>query len=140
MQRRDFLRLSVGATVLASVPALAEGNGVKDNFSTLDPLVGKAMEAFNAKNWKKFYADWAVQVKSIQTETAFTSLYINMFQMQYGTFKSRKLVDAKSTFSDLNGLLVYEAEFSSKKGQLSVNFFKEGGKFKIQQITIGPVQ
>ena len=139
MQRRDFVKMGLAAVALAAVPSLpAQADALQDNFKALDPLVGKAMEAYNAKNWKQFYANWADQVKGIQTEVAFNGLYVGMYHKQYGTFKARKLVEAKSTFTDAIGLLVYNADFSSKKGTLSVNFFKEGGKFKIQQIRIGP--
>lgn len=136
MQRRDFVKMAVALAAFPSLPALAAS--LQDNFKVLDPLVGKAMAAYNAKNWKNFYAGWADQVKSIQTELAFSSMYVGMYHKQYGAFKSRKLVEAKSTFNDMMGLLVYNAEFSAKKGQLSVNFFKEGGKYKIQQIRIDP--
>ncbi|MBT9584550.1 hypothetical protein IV102_14495 [bacterium] len=57
---------------------------------------------------------------------------------QYGTLKSRKINESKSTFSDRVGLIVYDAQFSQKKGTLAVNFFKEGGQYKIQQVQVQP--
>ena len=139
MQRRDFVKMGLATVALAAVPSLpALAASVQDNFKTLDPLVGKAMEAYNSNNWKAFYANWADQVKGICTEQAFTGLYQGVYRKQYGTFKGRKLVEAKSNFTDAIGLLVYNADFSSKKATLSVNFFSEGGKFKIQQIRIDP--
>lgn len=105
----------------------------------LEPKVDKAMAGYNAKNWKAFYgAGWADQVKALQTEQVFTSLYTNNYIKNYGTLKSKTLNQPKSVMSDMNGLLDYDAVFSNKKGHLQINFFKEGGVWKIQQLQVNP--
>jgi len=105
----------------------------------LEPKVDKAIAGYNAKNWKAFYgAGWADQVKALQTEQVFTSLYTNNYMKTYGALKSKTLDQSKSTIADTNGLLVYNAVFSKKKGTLAVNFFKENGVFKIQQVQVNP--
>ena len=97
------------------------------------------MEGYNANSWKGFYGSgWAQQTKAIQTEQTFKVLYTDMYLKQYGTLKSRVVDEKRSSFSDMNGLLVYNGVFSKKKGSLSVNFFKEGGAWKIQQLQVGP--
>ncbi len=139
MNRQTFLKMTVA---LACLPILASADvpGIgKPALAALDAQVGKAMEGYNASNWKTFYAaGWAEQTKAIQTPQTFDTLYKNMYLKQYGTLKSRKINESKSTFSDMVGLIVYDAQFSSKKGTLAVNFFKENGKYKIQQLQVQP--
>ncbi len=58
--------------------------------------------------------------------------------MDYGTLKSKTLVQSKSALADMNGLFVYDAVFSKKTGTLAVNFMKEGGAWKVQQVQVNP--
>lgn len=109
-----------------------------DVVKTADAKVARAMQGYNAKNPKAFYKEWAKQMEAIQTSQAFNSLYVNMYHKDFGTYKSGTIDESRSTFGDMNGLLVYKARFSKKPGTLSVNFFKEGGDYKIQQIQVGP--
>jgi hypothetical protein len=100
--------------------------------------VNSAMQGYNSKNHKAFYKDWAKQMAAIQTEQAFNSLYVNMYHKDYGAYKSGTVDPARSSFSGMNGLLVYKATFAKKAGSLSVNWFKEGSEWRIQQIQLGP--
>ena len=96
-------------------------------------------EVTGVDNWKAFYGSgWAQQTKAIQTEQTFTTLYTNMYLKQYGTLKSRKISESTSSFGPMNAVLMYDAEFSKKKGKLAVNWFKEGGTWKIQQLQVAP--
>lgn len=139
MNRKSFL---LGCAALCLLPslALAEVPGVdKATLAGLDKEVGKVMEGYNANSWKAFYnSSWCQQTKAIQTEQTFSTLYSNMYLKQYGTLKSRKINEGKSTFGPMNAVLFYDATFSSKPGKLAVNFFKEGGKWKIQQLQVNP--
>ena len=142
MQRKNFLKVTCAGLALACLPWLAGADvpGIdKAGLAALDAQVGKVMEGYNSGSWKAFYGSgWAEQTKAIQTEQTFTTLYKNMYLKQYGTLKSRKINESKSTFSDMVGLIVYDAQFSNKKGTLAVNFFKEGGQYKIQQVQVQP--
>ena len=142
MYRKNFLKLTCAGLALCLLPWLAGADvyGIdKAQLAALDAQVGKAMDAYNASDWKGFYGSgWADQMKALQTQQVFDALYKNGYLKQYGTLKSRKIIDSRSTFSDMNGLIVYDAEFSKKKGTLAVNFFKEGGKYKFQQIQVQP--
>jgi len=111
----------------------------KQSLAALDAQVGKVMDAYNAQNWKAFYGGgWAEQTKALQTEQTFTALYKNLAMKNFGTLKSKTMVEGESTFSEMVGLIVYKGQFSKKPGKLSVNFFKEGGTYKIQQLRIDP--
>jgi hypothetical protein len=138
MNRKNFLLGCLAVTL--SVSAVAEVPGVdKATLAGLDKQVGKVMDGYNANNWKAFYSsNWAEQTKAIQTEQAFNTLYSNMYLKQYGTLKSRKINESKSSFGPMNAVLFYDAEFSKKKGKLAVNWFKEGGNWKIQQLQVTP--
>ncbi len=142
MNRRTFLGhacVAALAGLTLTNSARAEVFGIEQpQLSALDKVVGTTMEAYNKKNWKGFYAAWADMMKGIQTEQAFNSLYVNMYHRDYGTLKSRTIDESRSTFSEVNGLIVYKAVFSKKSGSLAVNFFKENGQYKIQQVQINP--
>lgn len=139
MNRKSFLLGCAALSMLTSL-ALAEVPGVdKATLAGLDKEVGKVMDGYNASNWKTFYnSSWAQQTKAIQTEQTFNTLYTNMYIKQYGTLKSRKVLESASSFGPMNAVLIYEASFSKKNGKLAVNFFKEGGKWKIQQLQVAP--
>lgn len=139
MNRKNFLLGCLALTFLSG-SALADVPGVdKATLAGLDKQVGTVMEGYNANNWKAFYgSNWAEQTKAIQTEQAFTTLYTNMYLKQYGTLKNRKINESKSSFGPMNAVLFYDADFSKKKGKLAVNWFKEGGKWKIQQLQVNP--
>ncbi len=139
MNRKNFL-MGCFALSLFTGSAQADVPGVdKATLASLDKQVGKVMEGYNANNWKAFYASgWAQQTKAIQTEQTFNALYTNMYLKQYGTLKNRKISESTSSFGPMNAVLMYDADFSKKKGKLAVNWFKEGGAWKIQQLQVSP--
>jgi hypothetical protein len=138
MTRNRFLTLGL-ALVLGAGQVFADVPGIsKEELKALDAVVGTTMDGYNAKNPKQFYSTWAEQMKAVQTPQAFQSLYVNMYHKDYGTLKSRTIDESRSTFSEVNGLIMYHAVFSKKKGTLAVNFFKEGGKYKVQQVQVNP--
>lgn len=138
MTRSRFLTLGLAA-LLWSGQASADVPGIsKEELKALDAVVGTTMDGYNAKNHKQFYSTWAGQMKSIQTPQAFQSFYVDRCHKDYGTLKSRTIDESRSTFSEVNGLIMYNAVFSKKKGTLAVNFFKEGGKYKVQQVQVNP--
>lgn len=139
MNRKSFLLGCLALTFLTG-SAQAEVPGIdKATLAGLDKQVGVVMEGYNAKNWKTFYGSgWADQTKAMQNEQTFNVLYTNMYLKQYGTLKNRKINESKSSFGPMNAVLLYDADFSIKKGKLAVNWFKEGGKWKIQQVQVSP--
>lgn len=139
MNRKSFLLGCLTLTFLNGA-SLADVPGVdKATLAALDKQVGTVMEGYNAKNWKAFYGSgWAEQTRVMQNEQTFNALYTNMSLKQYGTLKSRKINESQSSFGPMNAVLFYDADFSVKKGKLAVNFFKEGGKWKIQQLQVNP--
>lgn len=140
MNRRQLLK-GLGAVAVASglnAKAFALGEGFQENFKALDPKVEELLKAYNAKSWKKFYVGWADQMKALQTEQVFNALYINQAHPKFGAYKSRTVIEGQSVFNDVTGLLVYDAVFAKGKALLSVNFFKENGQYKFQQVRIDP--
>lgn len=135
MKRRALLATVVATSLLGGI---SWANVDATSRAALDKEVDQAMAGYNAKSPKEFYANWATMMKSIETGQAFKTLYVDMYQKNYGAYKSRTLIDAKSVVSTANGLMVYKAMFSKKPGTLSVNFIKEGSTFKIQQIQVNP--
>jgi hypothetical protein len=138
VKRRAFLLTLLAATTMLGGPARAAVDGA--TYAQLDTQVNQAMAGYNAKSSKQFYSQWAVMMKAIETDQAFQAVYVNQYLKTYGTFKSKTIVQEKSVVSTANALLVYNAVFSNKPAQLSVNFIKEGAGFKIQQIRIDPAK
>lgn len=100
--------------------------------------IDQAMQAYNAKDWEAFFKNYARSVSASCTEATFNSLYVDRAHKQYGSYQSRSLLPARSTFGAPVGLLVYQARFSEKNATLTVNFYREDGLWKIQQIRIDP--
>jgi hypothetical protein len=143
LNRRHFLAASAAAaaTLVFSPAVMAQevAPGLsQDLFTSLDAVVSRTMAAYNAGDWKKFYADYAKQVAATETEGAFTALYTNMAKKTFGNFKSKSLIAKRSSFPGPVGLLVYAAQMDKGKADLSVNFFKEGDTYKIQQVRFDP--
>lgn len=140
MKRREFTALLLGAAALTLTrPALGKelAPGLsEETFKTLDAMVDKVIKAYNAGNWKAFYADYAKAMSGIATEQAFNSLYTNMYKKQFGDIKSRKLNTSRTTMPGENGLTVYDVTCSKKNAVLSVNWMKENGQWKVQQVQL----
>ena len=138
MNRKQFLGALMGALFLSGVSFAEVPGADAAALKGLEAKVDNCMTAYNAKNWKNFFKDYAKMVAAICTEQTFKTLYVNTAHKDFGAYKSRSRDDSRSTFSDMNGLLVYKAVFAKKTGTLSVNFFKEDGEWKVQQVRIDP--
>jgi hypothetical protein len=104
-------------------------------FKQLDAMTGKAVDAYNKQDSKKFYADYAKQMSAIATPQTFQALYgANGYMKTVGTVKTRKFAPKKSAVNGAVAILVYDATFSKGAGVVNVNFIKEGNAFKIQQV------
>lgn len=131
-----LIALGLFSTSLSAIAADVPGGMSPALFKTLDGRVGEAMTAYNAGDWQKFYKDYSKTLAATETKLAFDTLYTNMARKQFGNFKSRKLNPARSSFPSgmPNGLLEYNATMDKGPAILDVNFVKEGGDYKIQQI------
>ncbi len=138
MNRKQFLGALLSALVVTQVASADVPGADAAALKALEAKVDNCMSAYNAKNWKNFFKDYAKMVAAICTEQTFNSLYVNLAHKDFGAYKSRTRDDSRSSFSEANGLLVYKGAFAKKSGTLSVNFFKEVGDWKIQQVRIDP--
>jgi hypothetical protein len=105
----------------------------------LDAMVDKAMAGYNASDFKTFFADFAEAMASIATADAFKLMYEDAAKSKYGKFVSKTLIPAETSINDDAPLLVYKGKFEKGEAKLGVNFLKEGGGFKIMQISILPL-
>jgi hypothetical protein len=108
--------------------------------AALEATVDKAMKAYNASDWKAFFADYAQSMSAIATEQTFKALYESSAKPQFGNYVSRTLIAGESSINDEAPLLVYKAKFAKGEAKLSVNFIKEGTAMKIMQVQIAPAK
>ncbi len=121
-----------------SVFAAEVAPGISDaDFKSMDAQVERAMQAYNAGNWKAFYADYAKMMAGIATEQAFKTLYTDNYKKKYGNYKSRKFNPAASSAaSGMNAVVEYAAVFDKGPAKLQINFMKEGSSWKLQQVQV----
>ena len=108
--------------------------------AALEATLDKAMKAYNAGDWKAFFADYAPSMSAIATEQTFKALYESGTKPQFGNYVSRTLIANESSINDEAPLLVYKAKFAKGEAKLSVNFIKEGATMKIMQVQIAPAK
>jgi hypothetical protein len=135
---RRYLPLLVACLVLA--PLAARAAEEKADRKKLDAKIDQALDAYNAGDAKKFWADYAKSVQSIATPQAFKALYVDGFMKSHGKVKvkERKFLEKESILTGDDLLLQYEAEFDKvKKGKIAVNMVKEDGDYKFVQILFG---
>jgi len=110
-----------------------------DAIKCVEPLIAKALEAYNNKDFKAFFADFTNDMKtSMAHEATYNALY-GPFASALGKFVSKSLLTSgpqrSSITKDGPGLFNYAAEFEKKKDMLvQVNYIKEDGAYKIMQI------
>lgn len=109
-----------------------------DATGPIDAMVDKAVAAYNAGDWKTFYADFTSTMAGIATEQAFDGLYKGMYGNQYGKVVKRgePVKERCSIPTDAPvGLVVYKAEFEKvKEGFIAVNISKDGDVWKLMQV------
>ncbi len=111
----------------------------KDQLTTFDAMIDKAMAAYNEEDATAFYADFASMMAAICTPEAFKALYIDNYKKNYGNYESRAIIEDETVVAPgvPNGLLVYKAKFTGHEGdiKLAINLFQENNVWKIQQIS-----
>lgn len=136
-QFRVLMALLALMAGLATVNAAEDKANVKDLETTIDGV----MKAYNAGDWKAFFKDYAKDMSAIASEPTFNAMYGPTGAMgtgKYGKFVKRlELIKDQSVLEGENVLAQWRAEFAKvKKAKISVNFIKEDGKYKIQQVTL----
>jgi hypothetical protein len=136
-QLRRLVALLALVAGVATVHAAEDKANVKDLEATIDA----AMKAYNAGDWKAFFKDYSKDMSAIVSELSFNAMYGPTGVMgtgKYGKFvKRQELIKDQSVLEGANVLAHWHAEFAKvKKAKISVNFVKEDGKYKIQQVTL----
>lgn len=140
-QKVNILCLAVMVLCL-SIPTLAFAADSTE-LKKLDTMIDKALTAYNNKDWKAFYADWAESMSSIATEQSFNALYTGMYQNNFGHYKSRKPIPAETVLSCDSpvGLIVSSGVFEkNEKVKISVNVIREKDSWKIMQIQFAAME
>ncbi|HMP02323.1 MAG TPA: hypothetical protein PKD86_15205 [Gemmatales bacterium] len=130
------------AVLVALLAGLTNAGAVEDkaNVKDLEAIIDAAMKAYNEADWKAFFKDYSKDMAAIASEPTFKALYgPNAAMGQFGKFVKRlELIKDQSVLEGENVLAHWHAEFAkNKKVKISVNFVKEDGKYRIQQITLG---
>lgn len=127
----------LGLSLLVVLPIVASADEEKADRKKLDAKIDKALDAYNAGDAKKFWADYAKAAEGIATPETFKALYVDGFMKSHGKVKGkeRKFLEKESVLTGDNLLLQYDAEFDKvKKGKISINMLKEDGEYKFIQI------
>ena len=82
-------------------------------------------------------SDYTATFKSLDSKQLFNSLF-KPHKESCGNYKKHSFQKEGSVLTDDIALMVLDAEFDKKKAKVSVNFGKEEGKWKVQQVTIEP--
>lgn len=140
MKRRQFTAMLLGAAALTLTrPVLGQelAPGLsEETFKNLDAMVENIVKSYNSNSWKPFFKDYARAMSALATEQTFNALYTNNFKKSFGDIKSRKLNTSRTSFPAENGVLIYDVTCSKKNGILAVNWMKEGGQWKVQQVQL----
>lgn len=128
--------MNKAALAFVLLAALSASAADKLDPKPFDAMVDNALKGYNDGDSKVFFADYAKIVAAIATEQTFKTMYADRYKKDYGDYVSRKMLDKNTVLMGDFPLLVYEAEFKNGKVKLSVNFTKEGDKFKIMQMAM----
>src|SRR5262245_4033477 len=64
--------------------------------AALETSVDKALKAYNAGDWKAFFADYAQAMASLANEQTFKALYESAAKPQFGNYVSRTFIPGES--------------------------------------------
>lgn len=115
--------------------ATASSSSSDSQLGTLEPILDKALAAYNKGDPKAFWADFSKQMSSITTKETFDALYVQGAKKEFGNFVSKVIKKDECSFNADTPLLIYVGEFEkNKKVKISVNFIKDGNDLKLMQI------
>jgi hypothetical protein len=126
------------AVVLVACLAFAAGSRdqTPDEYKPLEKMTVKLFEAYNKDDAKGVLADYVSAFKSLDADQLYKSLFKDRYKTKLGNFKSLTFQKEGSVYTDEVVLARFDGVFANKKAQIIVNFTKEDGKFKFQQVTI----
>jgi hypothetical protein len=103
----------------------------------LEPVLERALVAYNAGNERAFLAEFASNAPGIRAEGAYRRLFEGYYKSEFGKFEGKRL-DSRESVPDRDwGALLYDASFKKKsKSRLIANFIREDGAVKLMQIRI----
>jgi hypothetical protein len=101
----------------------------------LEPVLDRALVAYNAGNERAFLAEFASTAPGIRAEGAYRRLFDGIYKSEFGKFEGKRL-DSKDSVPDRDwGALIYDAAFKKRaKSRLIANFIRENGVVKLMQI------
>jgi len=117
--------------------SLATAQETPKEYKDLEKMVVKLFEAYNQDDAKGVFADYISALKGLDSAQLYNALF-KPHKETCGKYKKHTFRKDGSSHSDDVVLMVLDVEFDKKKAKVSVNFGKEDGKMKIQQVTIEP--
>jgi hypothetical protein len=103
----------------------------------LEEKVDKLLKAYNEGDAKTFNGEYAKAMAGVANDTTFKTLYQDMAMKDLGKYISKTPLEKETVISPDIALLVYEAKYEkADKVKVSVNFMKEDGELKVQQVTM----
>jgi hypothetical protein len=103
----------------------------------VEPIVDKTMDAFNAKDWKTFWAAFPEETRNNKDTTDALNRGYGMFRDSWGAYKSRVLVKERGNPDYFSfGKLSYDVEFEKQKGRMEINFKKLNNQFTLLALTL----
>lgn len=132
--------LARSLAALGIVLAAASLIGARDTpkeYKDMETMVVKLFEAYNKDDAKGVFADYFSALKNTDNEQLYNALF-KPSKETCGKYKQHTFQKEGSVVTDDAAVLVLDTAFEKKKAMVSVNFGKEDGKMKIQQVTIEP--
>jgi hypothetical protein len=123
----SLLLLTCAATV-ADTPA---------EYKQFERMAVNLFQAYNRDDATGVFVDYVTTFKKLDNKQLFDALF-KPHKEKCGNYKKHTFQKQGSVQTDDLVLMVLDTEFVKKKAKVSVNFGKEGGKWKIQQVTFDP--
>jgi len=107
----------------------------EETLKIVEPLIEKALNAYNKDDSKAFFADYAKSMAAIATDQTFKTLY-GGYKDRFGNYVSKKIVRARCSLKKTTpGLVSYDAEFEKNKAvRIDVNYTPDGDTLKLMQV------
>jgi hypothetical protein len=123
------------AAAPSATPTRAPLTDAETVVAEMEPVLGRALAAYNAGNERAFLAEFASSAPGIHDPGVYRRLFGGVYKREFGTVTGKRL-DRKGSVPDPDwGVLVYDAAFQKHpKARLFANFVREHGMVKLMQI------